>query len=76
VDGKKNSIMGRVRELRLLSATAHSGSLEGGILTLSQVEKLFPLADELGLQPLTVSQTDVVLSIGPLLIEPVHYCPS
>ena len=65
-------IIQRVRELKILSLTAESGLLEAleekGI-TLSQLEKVLPLADDLGLLPLLVKNKGLVLSAAPLLIE-------
>jgi hypothetical protein len=66
-------IIARVRELKLLTATADAGlleALEEKGLTLSQVEKLLPVIDSLGLLPLLVQNKDLVLSAAPLLIEP------
>lgn len=71
--GEKYEILTRVRQLKLLSATADSGlleALEAKGLTLSQVEKLLPVVDDLGLLPLAVKNKDLVLSLAPLLIEP------
>ena len=62
-----------MRELRLLSTTADSGLLEvleAKGLTLSQVEKLLPLADQLNLLPLAVKNKELILSLAPLIIEP------
>ncbi len=44
--------------------------LEAKGLTLSQVEKLLPLADQLNLLPLAVSNKELILSLAPLIIEP------
>lgn len=66
-------IIDRVRELKLLSVTADSGlleALEAKGLTLSQVEKLLPIADDLGLLPLAVNNQGLLLTLAPLLIEP------
>jgi hypothetical protein len=66
-------VIERVRELKLLKFTAESGlleALEAKGLTLSKVEKLLPLVDNLGLLPLLVKNKNLVLSIAPLAIEP------
>lgn len=63
----------RIRQLKLLTLTVESGlleALEEKGLTLSQVEKLLPVADDLGLLPLLVENKDLALSVAPLLIEP------
>lgn len=63
----------RVRALKLLTLTAESGlleALEARGLTLTQVEKLLPLADSLGLLGLVKSNKDLAASAAPLLIEP------
>lgn len=69
----KYDIIERVRELKLLSLTADSGlleALEQKGLTLSQVEKLLPLVDNLGVLPLALKNKDLLISLAPLLIEP------
>jgi len=69
----KYDILERIRELKLLSLTVDSGLLDALAdrgLTLSQVEKLLPLVDDLGLLPLLVKNKELVLSLAPLLIEP------
>ncbi|KAJ1416763.1 hypothetical protein B484DRAFT_454209 [Ochromonadaceae sp. CCMP2298] len=66
-------IIERLRELKLLSLTADSGlleALEAKGITLSQVEKLLPIVDDLNLLPLLVQNKGLVLSLAPLLIEP------
>ena len=71
--GKKYNILSRVRELRLLTATADSGlleALETKGLTLSQIERLLPLIDDLNLLPLLIKNKDLLLGVAPLLIEP------
>jgi len=71
--GKKYNIIERIRALKLLSATADSGLLEvleKKGLTLTQVEKLLPLIDNLDILPLTLKNKDTILSLAPLLIEP------
>lgn len=72
VNGKYDIIQS-IRDSRLLSVTADSGllqALEAKGLTLSQVEKLLPIIDNLGLLPLLVKNRDFVISIAPLLLEP------
>lgn len=59
--------------MKLLTVTAESGlleALEAKGLTLSQVEKLLPLADDLGLLPLAYKNKDLLLGAAPLLLEP------
>lgn len=71
--GEQYDIITRVRQLKLLSLTAESGllqALEAKGVTLSQIEKLLPLVDELGLLPLLVKNKELLLSLAPLLIEP------
>lgn len=71
--GPKYDLLGRVRELKLLSQTADSGLLElleEKGLTLSQAEKLLPLADSLNLLPLLLRNKNLLLSVAPLLVEP------
>lgn len=67
------NIIERVRALKLLKVTAESGLievLEEKGLSLSKIEALLPLADNLGLLSLLNSNKDLVLSAAPLLIEP------
>jgi hypothetical protein len=45
-------------------------ALEARGLTLSKLEKLLPLVDNLGLLPLLVKNQKLVLLVAPLLIEP------
>jgi len=71
--GAPYDIIGRVRALKLLTATADSGlleALEAKGLTLSQVEKILPVIDELGVLPLVVANKGLLLALAPLLIEP------
>jgi hypothetical protein len=71
--GEKYDIISRIRELKLLSATADVGlldALERKGLTLSKLEKFLPLIDSYGLLPLLSKNKDFVLSLAPLLIEP------
>ena len=71
--GPKYNIIQRIRELRLLTATADSGlleALEAKGLTLAQVERLLPLIDDFNLLPLLIKNKDLVLAAAPLLIEP------
>lgn len=74
VGGPKYNIIERLRQLKLLTVTAESGLLEAleekGV-TLSALEKLLPLADDLNLLPLLVSNRDLALNtLAPLAIEP------
>jgi hypothetical protein len=69
----KYDLITRVRQLKLLSTLADSGlleALESKGLTLSKVEKLLPLADELNLLPLVLKNKDLLLFAAPLLVEP------
>lgn len=66
-------ILTRIRQTKVLSALAESGllqALEAKGLTLSRIEKLLPLVDELNLLPLALKNKDLVISLAPLLIEP------
>merc|ERR1711871_452440 len=44
-------------------------ALEAQGLTLSQVEKLLPVIDELGLLPLAVKNKDLILSLAPFIVD-------
>ena len=44
-------------------------ALEAQGLSLSQVEKLLPIVDDLGLLPLAVKNKDLVLSLAPLIVD-------
>ena len=69
----KYDIIERIRELKLLSLTVDSGllqALEAKGVTLSQLEKLLPVVDNLGLLPLVAKNKDLLLGLAPLLIEP------
>mmetsp|Transcript_13544 Transcript_13544/g.13613 ORF Transcript_13544/g.13613 Transcript_13544/m.13613 type:complete len:284 (+) Transcript_13544:58-909(+) len=72
--GPSYDVITRLRQLKLLTLTAESGlleTLEAKGLTLSQIEKLLPLVDDLGLLPLAASQKDLILNTAlPLVIEP------
>jgi hypothetical protein len=73
IGGPKYNIVQRVRQLKLLTVTAESGlleALEAKGLTLSQVEKLLPVVDSLGLLPFLSKNKELLLSVAPLLIEP------
>lgn len=63
----------RIRAMQLLSITADSGLLEAleekGV-TLSAVEKLLPIVDDLGLLPLVKNNKQTILNLAPLLLEP------
>jgi len=66
-------IIQSIRDSRLLTVTADSGlleALEAKGITLSQVEKLLPLIDELGVLPIVAKNKDLLVSLAPLLIEP------
>ncbi len=59
--------------MKLLTVTAESGlleALEAKGLTLSQVEKLLPLADDLGLLSLAYKNKGLLIAAAPLLLEP------
>ena len=71
--GSEYKIIERLRSLKLLKLTAESGlieALEEKGLTLSKVEALLPVADNLGLLNLLTKNKDLALSAAPLLIEP------
>eukprot|EP00968_Pinguiococcus_pyrenoidosus_P017335 scaffold1724_cov246-Pinguiococcus_pyrenoidosus.AAC.7 len=67
-------LLQRVKELKLLSKTAESGllsTLEAQGVTLSQVEKALPLAEELGLIDLLLGNGNFLLNgVAPLAVEP------
>lgn len=67
-------VLERVQELKLLSKTADSGllsSLEAQGLTLSKLEKVLPLAEELGLLELAAKNSDFLINgVAPLAVEP------
>lgn len=67
------NVIDAIRANKLLSLTVDSGllkALEDGGLTLSQVEKLLPVVDELGLLPFVAKNKELLLTLAPLLIEP------
>lgn len=72
--GPSYDVVTRLRELKLLTLTAESGllqALEARGLTLSQIEKLLPLVDDLNLLPVLASNKDLVRNtLLPLLVEP------
>lgn len=73
IGGPKYKPVQRIRQLQLLKLTAESGlieALEEKGVTLSQIEKLLPLVDDLGLLPLVSKNKDAVVGLLPLLIEP------
>eukprot|EP01041_Mallomonas_annulata_P010842 gene10842-22626_t len=74
VGGPNYDLITRVRQLKLLTVTAESGllqALEAKGLTLSQIEKLLPLVDDLKLLPFLVSNRQFLINvIAPLAIEP------
>lgn len=62
----------KIRKNQLLKQTVDSGlleALEAQGLTLSQVEKLLPVVDDLGLLPLAVKNKELILSIAPLIVD-------
>jgi len=62
----------KIRKNQLLRTTVESGlldALEAQGLTLSQVEKLLPIIDDLGLLPLAVKNKELVLSLAPLIVD-------
>ena len=66
-------VIDRVRDLKLLTVTAESGlleALEAKGVTLSQVEKLLPLVDSLGLLGLVRGNKELIAGAAPLLVEP------
>lgn len=70
--GNYNPING-IRSNKLLSLTADSGlleALEAKGVTLSQLEKLLPVIDQLGLLDTVSKNKALLLSLAPLLIEP------
>jgi hypothetical protein len=70
---RQYNIVERVRAMKLLTVTAESGlleALEAKGLTLSQVEKLLPLADDLGLLSLAYKNKGLLIAAAPLLLEP------
>jgi len=70
---REYKVIERVRELKLLSLTAESGileALEKKGLTLSQIEKLLPLVDNLNLLPLAAENKGLLLALAPFIIEP------
>lgn len=68
-------VLERVADLNLLTLTAESGlleALEAKGLTLSTLEKLLPVAEDLGV--LSLIQNPIVVNlIAPLLIEPAPF---
>jgi len=68
------NVVGRVRELNLLGTTADAGvlsKLEANGVDLATIEKLLPLAEELGLLSLAGSNQQLLVNlVAPLLIEP------
>jgi len=68
------NVVGRVRELNLLGTTADAGvlsKLEANGVDLATLEKLLPLAEELGLLSLAGSNQQLLVNlVAPLLIEP------
>ena len=70
-------MVGRVRELNLLKATADEGilsKLEACGLDLETIEQLLPIAEDLGLLSLAGSNQQLLVNlVAPLLIEPAPY---
>eukprot|EP00531_Pseudo-nitzschia_arenysensis_P011751 CAMPEP_0116132286 /NCGR_PEP_ID=MMETSP0329-20121206/9465_1 /TAXON_ID=697910 /ORGANISM="Pseudo-nitzschia arenysensis, Strain B593" /LENGTH=221 /DNA_ID=CAMNT_0003626787 /DNA_START=94 /DNA_END=759 /DNA_ORIENTATION=- len=70
---KKYNVIQRVRELDLLQATIDNGilsKLEANGLDLATVEKLLPLAEELGLLGLAANNQQLLVNlVAPLLVE-------
>ena len=68
------NVLGRVRELNLLKATVDSGilsKLEANGVDLVTIEKLLPVAEDLGLLSLVGSNQQLLVNLAaPLLIEP------
>lgn len=71
------NVIGRVRELNLLKATADSGvlsKLEANGVDLATIEELLPLAEDLGLLSLAGSNQQLLVNlVAPLLIEPAPF---
>ncbi len=67
------NVVQRVRELDLLQATIDNGilsKLEANGLDLATVEKLLPLAEELGLLSLAANNQQLLVNlVAPLLVE-------
>jgi len=73
IGGGSYNIIQRIRELKLLSLTVDSGlldALESKGITLSKLEALLPLADDLNVLPTVASNKDTLLGLAPLIIEP------
>ena len=70
-------MVGRVRELNLLKTTADSGvlsKLEANGVDLATIERLLPVAEELGLLSLVGSNQQLLVNlVAPLLIEPAPF---
>jgi hypothetical protein len=70
---KEYDILGRIRELKLLSVIADSGLLEElderGV-KVSEVERLLPKIDDINLIPLAYNNRGILRTLAPLLIEP------
>jgi Protein of unknown function (DUF1118) len=68
------NVLGRVRELNLLQSTVDNGilsKLEANGLDLATIEKLLPIAEDLGLLSLAGSNQQLLINLAaPLLIEP------
>jgi hypothetical protein len=66
-------VIGRVRELNLLKATADNGvlsKLEANGLDLETIEKILPIAEELGLLSLAGGNQQLLVNlVAPLLVE-------
>ena len=69
---QEDDLVLKIRKNQLLKTTVESGlldALEAQGLTLSQVEKLLPVIDDLGLLPLAVKNKELVLSLAPIIID-------
>mmetsp|Transcript_7399 Transcript_7399/g.21893 ORF Transcript_7399/g.21893 Transcript_7399/m.21893 type:complete len:225 (+) Transcript_7399:108-782(+) len=77
LEGKPYPVFQEVQEKKILSATAESGllgALDGLGLTLSDVEKLLPAIDELGILGVAAKNLPLaIVATGYLLIEPAPF---
>lgn len=74
---RQYNLLGRVRELDLLTKTADAkilSRLEKNGITLASLESALPLADSLGLAGIAGSNQQLLINlVAPLLIEPAPY---